>query len=188
MAPSTDPVACLEQTRAVLAGMRLPLDPAGAKMLHFMVKHREGCDAWLTREWFFVQYGWHLSHHRYYSDVAPVVVSWLLETAGVTGAVEDCTTIVPASTVPAMDRLPSFRHGERALWIRASADRIDLQIRDGVSPAVLASPPSPLEPPIEYVAGAWPCPHCRATPERFRVLRGGGVVCLACGRSSSGPA
>jgi len=49
----------------------------------------------------------------------------------------------------------------------------------------LHSAPSPIEPPIEYLAGEHPCPHCGVVPERYRKLRDGWLVCFACGRSSA---
>ncbi len=145
-------------------------------MLAYMLGRPSGCDAWLTRERFVVQYGWHLSHHRYFSDTAVEVVGFLRERIGPRHGV------LPASTRLAVGGFAAWRHGARAVWIDTASDKITIVIREATSEE-LPPRPSPLEPPIAYVAGTAPCPACGQVPDRYRKLRGGSLVCLACGAS-----
>jgi hypothetical protein len=174
-----DPAECFGRALAALDGTSVPLSAAGSKMLWYMLEQPEGCDAWITRERFVVQYGWHLSHHRYFSDVAVEVTSWLFD---VLGAREG---VLSADALPTIPPFMAWSYGPRAVWIAATTDKITIQIREAVSAVLPAEPPSPIEPPIEYVAGTRPCPSCGCTPDRYRRLRGGALVCLACGASST---
>jgi hypothetical protein len=80
---------------------------------------------------------------------------------------------------------PRWTYGSRRLWFERSPACVVIKIRDAtIDPGARALPP-PIEPPIEYITGEHPCPHCGVVPERYRRLRGGGLVCLACGRSSA---
>ena len=174
---------CFERALATLDGVCVPLSGVGSKMLRYMLDAPEGCDAWITRDRFVVQYGWHLAHHRYGSDVAPEITSWLVR------ELDACRGVLPAGRVFARDGYPhAWRYGPRAVWIAATTDKITIQIREAISPELPAEPPPPIEPPIEYVAATRPCPSCRHTPDRYRKLRDGGLVCLACGASSADPA
>ncbi|HEX7837504.1 MAG TPA: hypothetical protein VF469_08585 [Kofleriaceae bacterium] len=186
MAARPEPIECFAQAGAVLGGARLPLTAGASKVLRFMLERREGCDAWLTPDWFVVQYGWHLAHHRYYAEVAPPIVSWLLHEGGVQDAIERCAVVCPKRSLPRIDGFLAWSYDTRTVWIEAMPAQITLRIRDARSSSILVVP-APVEPPIEYLAGTWPCPHCHAQPERYRVLRGGAVVCLACGASSARP-
>ncbi len=172
-----DPAECFARALAALDGVSVPLSAAGSKMLFYMLHEPEGCDAWITREGFVVQYGWHPSHHHYYSRVATEVTSWLFdELRGRRG-------ILSAGALPAIAPFIAWSYGARAVWIVATTDEIRIQIREAGS-VELPEQPGSIEPPIEYVAAAWPCPSCSVTPDRYRRLRRGGLVCLACGASS----
>jgi hypothetical protein len=150
-------------------------------MLHYMLESDAGCDAWITPVSFVVQYGWHLSHHRYYSDVAVEVTSWLVERVG------GHRGVLAGSELPALDPVPSWRHGARAVWIDSAPEQITILVRAATSSALPATRPEPIESlrRIEYIAGSWPCPRCSRTPDRYRKLSDGTIVCLACGASSS---
>jgi hypothetical protein len=158
------------------------LTSGGSKMLRYMLEQPEGCDAWLTHEQFVVQYGWHLSHHHYDRGVGVEALAWLRRrVAGSSG-------VVAAGAFPMIDKFPSWHFGARAVWIADEPERTAILIREATSPELPAAPPPPIEPAPVYIAGAQACPHCRAVPERYRVLRDGAHVCLACGASSPRPA
>lgn len=50
-----------------------------------------------------------------------------------------------------------------------------------------AQTPKPPPIPPQQVRREHGCPHCDATPGRFRMLRDGSIVCPSCGRSSKDP-
>jgi hypothetical protein len=153
----------------------------GSKMLWYMLEQPEGCDAWLTHDRFVVQYGWHLAHHRYDRDVGVEVLAWLRRRIG------GSCGVVPAGAFPMIGKFPSWRFGARAAWIADQPERTTIQIRDATSPELPPGAPPSIEPPPVYIAGANACPHCGSIPERYRVLRDGAQVCLACGASSPRP-
>lgn len=191
-----------DRVQAILAGTtRISLDHLGTKVLHFMLKRNEGCNATVTPDRFYVQFGWHPSRHRYVHEIAPRVVSWLCDAAPTSylagGAlpgwfeVTDTTRIESFTSVRggAMVRHseppgPYWTYGPRRIWFDRSPERVVIMIRDATIDPGAESLPPPIEPPIEYLAGDHLCPHCGAVPERYRKLRDGGLVCLACGASS----
>ena len=145
-----------------------------SKMLWYMLEQPEGCDAWLTPERFVVQYGWNLAHHPYHREVGAEVLAWLRRhVAGARGE-------LGAGAFPMIDQFKSWHFTARSVWIADEPDRTVIQIREATTSAL----PALIEPPPVYITGARPCPHCAAVPERYRVLRDGGHVCLACGASS----
>src|SRR5687767_3482259 len=150
----------------------------GSKMLRYMLEQPEGCDAWLTHDRFVVQYGWHVAHHHYYRDVGVEALAWLRR------RLSGSCGVVPAGAFPMIDKFPSWRFGARAVWIVDEAERTEILISEATSPDLPTGPPPPIEPPPVYIAGAYACSHCGAIPERYRVLRDGAHVCLACGASS----
>jgi len=174
----------LDHARSVLAGgPPPPLDEGATKLLFFMLKQAEGCDATITADRFWIQYGWHLAYHRYVPEHAPVVLGWLRQFTrdGQLGP-----GLLPW-WAPEHHRVPYWAFGRRNVWFDATPDRVTIYVRDAAArldPRVL---PPPIEPPIEYVRLRHACPHCHTIPQRYRKLRGGGLVCLACGRSSPEP-
>jgi hypothetical protein len=82
-----------------------------------------------------------------------------------------------------MEAPSRWAYGPRRIWFDVSPERVSIMIRDATVDPGAEAHPSPLEPPIEYLAGDHPCPHCGVVPERYRRLRDGGLVCMACGRS-----
>ena len=150
----------------------------GSKMLRYMLEQPEGCDAWLTHDRFVVQYGWHVAHHHYYRDVGVEALAWLRR------RLSGSCGVVPAGAFPMIDKFPSWRFGARGVWIVDEPERTEILISEATSPDLPTGPPPPIEPPPVYIAGAYACSHCGAIPERYRVLRDGAHVCLACGASS----
>jgi hypothetical protein len=193
-----------DQAMAVIGGARVPLESGSLQVLHYMLERNEGCDATLTPERFFIQYGWHLAHHRYDDAIAPQIVIWLFATpqrgylaAGTLPWWWDITTTpnaivehFPISADGSVRRgdirplPPNWAYGPRRIWFDVTAAKISIMVRDATVDPGPALPP-PIEPPPAYVAGAHPCPHCGIVPERYRQLGPTSLVCLACGRSSS---
>jgi hypothetical protein len=186
------------QVQAILAGAaRTPLADTGTKLLYYMLERHHGCDVTVTPERFYIQYGWHTAHHRYVDTFALQVVSWLCDAAP-TGylpagslpwwfeASDTSTVNIYADGTALQSRYPlepRWAYGARRIWIDRAPDSVVLRVRDATIDPGAASIPTPIEPPIEYLPGAHPCPHCGIVPERYRKL-GGSVVCLACGASS----
>jgi hypothetical protein len=171
----------LERTQSVLRGERVPLGEGATKVLYFMVHRPRGCDAWITPGKLVMQLGPHSANHSYTPDLAPQIVSWLLDVAP--------NGYLPAGSLPAWAGAPGrWSYGPRSVWIDAARDRITIMIRDASDRDPLDTTPLPLPPrieaPPEFVPGTHPCPHCGAVPERYRKLLDGALVCLACGASS----
>jgi len=173
----------LARVQAVLRGERVPLDDGATKVLHFMIKDPHGCDVWITADQLVMQFGPHSANHAYLPELAPAIVSWLLESAP--------TGYLPAGTLPYWGGMPKrWSYGPCGVWIDPGSDRVAIMIRDASHRDVLDRTPLPLPPPIEaapeFVSGAHPCPHCGVVPDRYRKLPDGALVCLACGASSGG--
>jgi hypothetical protein len=156
------------------------LDDACTKQLYYMLERPEGCDATVTADSFVVQYGWHLAHHHYEVELAAGVLRFLVEAAP--------DGLLPAGTLRVWyldnaGRRPQWAYGARRVWIDESPERTLIMIRDATIDPGPARPP-PIEPAPVFVTGEHPCPHCGVVPERYRRLRDGALVCLACGASS----
>jgi hypothetical protein len=178
-------MSLLYQARSVLTGEAAApaLDDGSTKVLFFMLERSEGCDATISADRFSIQYGWHPSHHQYKPDIAPRVLGWLrlFVRDGELGP-----GLLPWWGGGKHD-LPYWAFGRRRVWFDASSDRIVVCVRDARAGLDRRALPAPIEPPIEYLVIDHACPHCASIPERYRKLRGGGLVCLACGRSSPEP-
>ena len=73
------------------------------------------------------------------------------------------------------------------LTLKATTDQITIQIREATALELSAPPlfaPPDLRP--KYIEGTEPCPSCGVVPDRYRELRDGALVCLACGASRKG--
>jgi hypothetical protein len=171
----------LTAVRAVLAGRASStLELAGSKLLFFMLREGDGCDATITAERFWVQYSWNLAHHPYDPELAAQVVSWL--------RMRTSEGHLDPGLLPWWDPLahdvPFWAYGRRTIWFEESTDRVTVFIRDAKLGFDLRIVPPPIEPPVEYPSLTHPCPHCGTVPERYRRLRDGSLVCQACGASS----
>ena len=165
----------------------VPLDDRATKILNFMLEPRTGCDAWITDETFEIQFGPDDRRHGYAPAIAPAILSWLHANAP--------AGQLPAGTLPHWGGRPGrWSYGPRCLWICEAPGVPTLMIRDAVGGDGPADAPAPFPAPPridtapQLVAGAHPCPHCCAVPAHYRVLRDGGLICLACGASSPDPA
>lgn len=166
---------------ATFAGERYPLDAGASKVMHFMCWDHSGCDAVITASTFEINFGWNYGPHRYFLRTAPGIVSWLVAASGTRGERELQFPIGPTEIGPTGGfspwQMPAL---QVAMW--AERDQLTIRMRDTV--AALASPlPPPVPPHLQYRAVGQPCRHCGQTPDRYRVLRDGSFVCLACGRS-----
>lgn len=175
-----------EAVLAVLRGGRAPFDAAASKMLCLMLEEPHGCDAEITPQWFWIRYGRTRSPHRYMMQVAPAVVSFLLDGEELPATRRFTRRLGPA-IIPTRDRFPSWRMGTRFVLIEALVGRTVIRARD--TEAALASPipELPLETGPAFVVIDRACPHCGQVPERYRVLLDGSHVCHACGCSSPPP-
>ena len=176
-----------ESVMAVLRGERIALDPGASKMLSFMLEDPRGCDAEITPSWFWIRFGRTFSPHRYVMQVAPAVVSFLLDGADFP-ATRRLTRRLEPTTIPAIgDRFPSWAFGARYVWIEALIARTVIRIRDTEAALADALPEIPPHLGPAFVVLDRTCPHCGRVPERYRVLSDGSHVCLLCGRSMPPP-
>jgi hypothetical protein len=121
---------------SVLRGRRVALDAGASKMLSFMLEDARGCDAEITPRAFTLRLGPGSRLHRYVLQVAPAVVSYLLDGVELP-ATRVLTRALGPAVVPALrDRFPSWRFGARHLRIEALIGRTVIRIRE--SPAGLA--------------------------------------------------
>jgi hypothetical protein len=173
----------LMRVHSVLRGERFPLDDGALKVLSFMVRRPDGCDAWITPGKLVMQLGPRSANHSYTPELAPAILSWLLDHAP--------HGYLPGGTMPYWAGAPGrWSYGPSSVWINAESDRITIMIRDGSDRNALDRTPGPLPAPIEtppeYVVGDHACPHCGVVPDSYRRLWDGALVCLACGASSRG--
>ncbi|HVK87196.1 MAG TPA: hypothetical protein VM513_23915 [Kofleriaceae bacterium] len=176
-----DPAACFAQALAALDGAPVPLTAGGSKTLYYMLDGPQGCDAWLTHEHFVVRYGQHGKQHHYRSEVGVEAVSWLF------AQLRARRGVVEAGELPAFGPPEPWRYDARAVWLKATTDQITIQIREATALELSAPPlfaPPDLRP--KYIEGTEPCPSCGVVPDRYRELRDGALVCLACGASRKG--
>jgi hypothetical protein len=175
-----------EAVISVLRGERLALDAAAMKMLRFMLDDPRGCDAEITPASFTVRYGWNYGPHSYYLWCAPGVVSFLLDGTSLP-ATRQLTRQLGPVTIARSVEFPAWSFEARHVRIEALIARVVIRVReDATSFAELPEPP-PRNPSPRFAALAHACPHCGRVPEHYRALDDGGLVCLACGRSSQPP-
>jgi hypothetical protein len=173
-----------EAVLTVLRGERVPLDAAASKMLWLMLEDSNGCDAEITPSWFWIRFGRTHSPHRYLMQIAPAVVSFLLDGESFPATRRFTRRIGPAIVPTFRDYFPSWKIGTRFVLIEALIGRTVIRVRD--LEAALASPIPELPPHLgpAFVVLDRACPHCGQVPERYRVLLDGSHVCQACGCSS----
>ncbi|HEY5921726.1 MAG TPA: hypothetical protein VIV11_08645 [Kofleriaceae bacterium] len=177
----------LARTHAVLHGERIPLDALATKTLFYMLNAFEGCDAAITADQFAITFGPRGPHSRYLPNIAPVVVSWLLDAAP--------SGELAAGALPWWwDKPGTWTYRRFAVWIKSEPACVTLMVRATDHPGVAIDPhaaPRPFPPPLlgppEYLTGTHPCPHCTAIPDRYRKLSDGALVCMTCGASSREP-
>lgn len=176
-----------EAVTSALRGASFALDPGSSKMLWYMLEDPRGCDAEITPSWFWIRYGRTFSPHRYVMQVAPAVVSFLLDGAGLPPTRRLTRRLGPA-TVPAFrDRYPSWAFGARYVLIEALIARTVIRIRDTEPALADGLPEIPPHLGPSFVVLDRTCPHCGLVPDRYRVLHDGSHVCLSCGRSMPPP-
>lgn len=171
---------CFTRALAAFAGERYRLDAGASKVMYFMCHDPSGCDAVITPSSFEINYGWNYGPHRYFLQTAPGIVSWLLIASGACGEREVRAPIGP-TTIPTIDGYPGWQMPALHVAMLEGPAQIAIRVRDTI--AGLADPlPSPIVGP-PFLELPHLCRHCGRVPERYRVLRDGSLVCLACGRS-----
>ncbi len=175
-----------EAVRSALRGQRFPCDSAGAKLLWYMLG--AGCAAEITPRSLLVPYIISGRSDHYELSLAPGILSFLLggsalpETGHLIRRIHHAAPPFDGSfpRVPAWD---VASQGARYVRIDDVEGRTVFRIRSSEAALVPLGPEIPVIDPIEYVVLARACPHCGRIPERYRVLRDGSHICLACGRS-----
>lgn len=171
---------------SAMAGQRMPLHAGASKVLSFMLDNAAGCDAIVARDGFTIRFGWHgARRHTYYLELAPAVISHLLEWGEVIGPAHDVRVELAPRSVTTED-FHEWSFGRRILWARMEGDKLHLSVRDAAGAAQIPQPlPEPLEPPLVLMdfVDALPCPHCALSATQYRQLSCGSLVCSACGCS-----
>jgi len=174
-----------EAVRRALRGEHIDLDVHASKMLWSMLAN--GCDAEVTPSTFVIPFVISGGSDHHDLSLAPAIISFLLDGVGLPESGHAIRRIALTdrngqACVPLLD-------GGRARYVRFddAATRTVFRIRR--SEAVLAElgPDVPVLDPMRFVVVDRACPHCGRVPQRFRVLRGGFHVCMACGRSLPPP-
>lgn len=126
--------------------------------------------------------------HPYLPDVTPGIVSFLLGGAELPATRVLTRQLGPATVPELRNRFPSWRFDARHVRIEALIGRTVIRIRSSSAglDQPLPDPPVP-DDTKRFVAADHPCPRCGKQPDRFRVLRDGGYVCILCGASSPAP-
>src|SRR5262249_41810623 len=101
----------------VTAGRRYPLDGRSSKMLEFMLSDARGCDMSVTDAALELRQGWPPAIHRYFPELAPVVLSALLDWSGLSSIRGSSRVTVGPRHVDQVERFPSWSFGRRAAWI-----------------------------------------------------------------------
>ena len=167
---------------AALHGEPLPFTPRTSKMLWFMLKREQGCDAEITTAGLTVWYG--EGGSRYSMPVAPGVVSFLRAGVDLSERRHLSQRMGPA-IVPEVGGFPAWGFGSRHVRLDVTDEKILIRIRTSESELSDLGPEVPIEGRPRFLILDRACPHCVQVPERYRVLSDGSLVCLACGRSSS---
>ncbi len=173
--------------RSALHGARFPFDDRGAQMLWFMLMNN-GCAAEITPSSFIVPYIISGRSDHYELSLAPSILSFLLGGNGLpeTGHVIRRIQCAAAPFDGSFERFPvwdELRFGERYVRVDDANERTVFRIRASKAALDELDPGVPVVDPVRFLELRRTCPHCGRIPERYRVLRDGSHVCLACGRS-----
>ena len=170
------------------AGSRAKLGRSASKVMRFILEG-SAADLEITEAFFTVRFDWNTARHRYFMDLAPGVVSALLDWCGLT------TIVTPHAARFAADRVPrggylstGVRRVDRDVWFFSDSP-VQLFVRhaDRTSRLPLAAaPPAPIREPRRTVPLVRPhaCPHCGHPALSYRNL-GSAWLCAACARSFS---
>lgn len=170
------------------AGHQFRLDEGSSKVLRFMLSDDRGCDILVKDAAFEIRYGWHPAIHRYFPELAPPVLSALLDWSGLSTTTGSCQATVGPRHVAQVGSFPSWSFGRRIVWIVLAAESLTISIRDGEHVSERCGPtalPEPVDFPrvVVELPSALPCPHCTTSATTYRELSDGALVCSDCGRS-----
>jgi hypothetical protein len=167
--------------RSALRGGYFPLDARGSQMLWFML-HGD-CAAEITPSSFVVPYIISGRSDDYELTLAPGILCFLLGGTRLPEIGHVIRRIDLSSAVLLGVPWDEALLGTRYVRIDDGDDRTVLRIRASEAALAELGPEVPVVDPVRFLAIESVCPHCGRIPERYRVLRDGSHVCLACGRS-----
>jgi hypothetical protein len=172
-----------QAVRAALCGEPIPLEGSGSRMLWYMLPR--GCAAEITPTSFIVPDILSGRSDRYDLSLAAGIVSFLLDGVDLseTGHVIRRIRVSAAATFDGSSAWSHSELGARYVRIDDSGERTVIRIRASEAALAELGPELPVVDPPRFLAVERTCPHCGRIPERYRVLRDGSHVCLACGRS-----
>lgn len=176
-----------EAVRAALRGRRIPLGRTGSQMLWFMLHN--GCAAEITPSSFIVPDIISGRSDEYELSLAPGIVSFLLDGTRLpeTGHVIRQIRLAAPATGDGFPAWDESNLGTRYVRIDDVPGRTVFRIRASEAALADLGPEVPVVDPVRYLVLDRMCPYCGRVPERYRVLRDGSHVCLACGRSQPSP-
>lgn len=167
-------------------GHRASFGTGETKVMRFVLQGT-GADLEVSGRAFTIRFDWNSSRHRYFMDLAPGVVSALLDWCQSSHVTEPRAARFPAERVPRVGYLrapwPSI---DRDVWFLPgpSVQIFVRQARPGAPSPIPSNPPLPLRAQLRTVVLASPhvCPHCRTEASSYRNLVTA-WVCSACARS-----
>jgi hypothetical protein len=172
-----------EAVRSALRGKRIRLGRFESQMLWFMLHN--GCAAEITPSSFIVPYIISGRSDEYELSLAPGIVSFLLDGTALpaTGHVIRPIRLAAAATRDGFPGWDESNLGARYVRIDDVPGRTVFRIRASEAALADLGPEVPVVDPLRFLVLDRTCPYCGRIPERYRVLRDGSHVCLACGRS-----
>src|SRR5262245_47723215 len=88
-----------------------------------------GSDAAITPSSFEINYGWNYGPHRYDLEIAPRVVSWLLDASGTRGE-PDVRAVIEPTDIPRVQGYPAWQMPALHVALRADHERVTIRVRD----------------------------------------------------------
>jgi hypothetical protein len=175
-----------EVQEILLAGSRAKLKGGASKLTRFILEG-SGADLEITEKVFTIRFDWNTARHRYFMDLAPGVVSALLDWCEVSKVVEPLAARFPADRVPRTGYLTTgILRADRDVWfLPGSPVQLSVRRAEPTSKLPVASAlPTPIREPRRTVTLVRPhaCPHCGRPSLSYRNLVGA-WLCAACARS-----
>ncbi len=182
------PAQDFARVNRILAGAtRQPLGAQVSKVLRFMLVSDLGADAEITPAAFVIRFGWHPSRHRYFTHIAPGVVSTLMEWADIRSVESAGSWLLEGRSVPAMPRWPrAWDFGARWAWFVPSSSSLTIHVRAESEQGMATPLPKPIRAKrhVAHLPESLACPHCAVDSREYRFLTSAeAFVCGSCGRS-----
>lgn len=173
-------------------GRRAKFGRGASKVMRFILEG-SAADLEIAEKSFTIRFDWNTARHRYFMDLAPSVVSALLDWCDLPAVLEPRAARFASGRVPHVGHLTmGFKRTDRDVWFLPDST-VQLFVRRAEATSELPlgiSRPAPIREPRRTVTlvRAHACPHCGQPAFSYRNLVSA-WLCAACARSFSiGPA